>query len=99
MILENVSMPYLSSLDNLISLGAGLLAVDAFEITVAGLAVVSITSLFPSLSSRFFTSPERTLIVFLLVSDEVEATLGQPLPELPCNLLDGPFSCEIIMYI
>ena len=35
---------YLSSFDNLISLGAGLDAVEALDITVAGRAIVSITS-------------------------------------------------------
>lgn len=38
-------MMYLSSLLSLFSLGAGLDAVEAFEITVAGRAVVKITSL------------------------------------------------------
>lgn len=37
-------LSYLSSFDNLFSLGAGLDAVLAFEITVAGLAIVKITS-------------------------------------------------------
>ena len=74
--IKEIVVCYLSSFESFKSLGGGLLVVDAFEITVAGLAVVKITSFLLSGSSLFLLSPEFDLHE----SDETEFETFEQLP-------------------
>lgn len=85
------SIGYLSSLDSFTSLGAGLDAVEALDITVAGRAIVSITSCDGGLSC-VGGEVERALKFSLDRTRPISSPAPLAPPLLLCTLPTDPFS-------